>query len=153
MQCGFLGASSEPSWQSNSPSHSHFFWLRQRPLAQRNSSGPHVGYSTPEEEYVHQVCLKAITTLNCPAFCSVFLHISSGSQPLTTLWGFIRAIGAVNVVITHKVLGDTLSVLAHELVIITRAVGVHWKGKEHTLVNWDGTWLVGFGSFSTYNIF
>lgn len=46
VQRGFLGASSERSWQSNSPSHSHFFWLRQRPLAQRNSSGPHGGYST-----------------------------------------------------------------------------------------------------------
>uniref|UniRef100_A0A672UUJ9 Uncharacterized protein n=1 Tax=Strigops habroptila TaxID=2489341 RepID=A0A672UUJ9_STRHB len=33
------------SWQSNSPSHSHCRLLRQRPLAQRNSWGPHVGYS------------------------------------------------------------------------------------------------------------
>lgn len=51
VQRGFLGASSERSWQSNSPSHSHFFWLRQRPLAQRNSSGPHVGYSAAEQGY------------------------------------------------------------------------------------------------------
>lgn len=45
VQRGFLGASSEWSWQSNSPSHSHCRLLRQRPLAQRNSWGPQVGYS------------------------------------------------------------------------------------------------------------
>lgn len=45
VQRGFLGASSEWSWQSNSPSHSHCLLLRQRPLAQRNSWGPQVGYS------------------------------------------------------------------------------------------------------------
>lgn len=37
----------------------------------------------------------------------------------------IRAIGTVGVMITHKVLRDTLSVLAHELVLITGVVGVH----------------------------
>lgn len=45
VQCGFLGASSLWSWQSFSPSHSHWRELRQRPLAQRNSLGPQVGYS------------------------------------------------------------------------------------------------------------
>lgn len=45
VQRGFLGASSEWSWQSNSPSHSHCLLLRHRPLAQRNSWGPQVGYS------------------------------------------------------------------------------------------------------------
>uniref|UniRef100_A0A8B9FTS3 Uncharacterized protein n=1 Tax=Amazona collaria TaxID=241587 RepID=A0A8B9FTS3_9PSIT len=47
---GFLGASSEWSWQSNSPSHSHCRLLRQRPLAQRNSWGPHVGYSAGQQQ-------------------------------------------------------------------------------------------------------
>lgn len=38
--------------------------------------------------------------------------------------------------VAHKVLGDTLSVLAHELVLhITSAVGVHWKWKEQTAVS------------------
>lgn len=45
VQCGFMGASSLWSWQSFSPSHSHWRELRQRPLAQRNSLGPQVGYS------------------------------------------------------------------------------------------------------------
>lgn len=49
LQRGFLGASSEWSWQSNSPSHSHCRLLRQRPLAQRNSWGPQVGYSAGGE--------------------------------------------------------------------------------------------------------
>lgn len=42
-----------------------------------------------------------------------------------TFRGLIRAIGAVNVMITHKVLRDTLSILAHELVLVTGVVGVH----------------------------
>lgn len=57
----------------------------------------------------------------------VSLHVSS-SITLTTFWGFVGAIGAVNVMVAHKVVGDTLPVLAHELVLhITSAVGVHWK--------------------------
>lgn len=48
VQCGFLGASSLWSWQSFSPSHTHWRELRQRPLAQRNSLGPQVGYSGGE---------------------------------------------------------------------------------------------------------
>lgn len=41
--------------------------------------------------------------------------------------------------VAHKVLGDTLSVLARELVLnITSAVGVHWKWKEQTAVNGHG---------------
>lgn len=59
MQRGFLGASSDWSWQSKSPSHSHELWIRQRPLAQRNSLGLHVGYSavrngTPVKKRVEQ---------------------------------------------------------------------------------------------------
>lgn len=50
VQRGFLGASSEWSWQSKSPSHSHELSMRQRPLAQRNSVGPHVGYSAGAAE-------------------------------------------------------------------------------------------------------
>lgn len=46
LQFGFLGASSEWSWQSNSPSHSQDFWIRQRPLSQRNSLALQAGYST-----------------------------------------------------------------------------------------------------------
>lgn len=45
---------------------------------------------------------------------------------LTTFWGFVGAVGAVHVQVTHEVLGDTLSVLAHELILrIAGAVGVH----------------------------
>lgn len=51
--------------------------------------------------------------------------------PLTTFWRFIRAIGAVDVVVAHKVLGDALPVLAHELVLrVAGAVGVHCKQKK-----------------------
>lgn len=49
-QRGFLGASSDWSWQSKSPSHSHELRMRQRPLAQRNSLGPHVGYSAKRKD-------------------------------------------------------------------------------------------------------
>lgn len=44
---------------------------------------------------------------------------------LTTLRGFIRAIGTVAVMVTHKMLGNTQAVLAHELTVVTGAV-VHW---------------------------
>lgn len=138
VQRGFLGASSERSWQSNSPSHCHFFWLRQRPLAQRNSSGPHVGYSTPEQRAC--LLLTQIITFAHNLFCGQnfplslpagFFQDHNHTHTLTTFWGFIWAIGAVDVMIAHKVLGDTLSVLAHELILnITSAVGVHWKWKR-----------------------
>lgn len=41
---------------------------------------------------------------------------------LTTLLGLVRAITAVIVMVTHKVLWDTLSVLAHELIAAARVV-------------------------------
>lgn len=43
-------------------------------------------------------------------FCFFF------SRPLTTLLGLVGAITAVVVVVAHKVLGDALSILAHELI-------------------------------------
>ncbi len=51
VQIGFLGASSDWSLQSNSPSHSQFFCFRHWPLAQRKSFGPHVEYSTLWKEW------------------------------------------------------------------------------------------------------
>lgn len=41
---------------------------------------------------------------------------------LTTLGGLIGAVGAVTVMVTHKVLGDALAVLAHELAVVAGAV-------------------------------
>lgn len=42
--------------------------------------------------------------------------------------------------IAHKVLGDALPVLTHELVFrITRVVGVHWKQMETFVFNAWGT--------------
>lgn len=55
LQWGFKGASSERSWQSNSPSHSQFFCFRHWPLAQRKSLGPHVGYSVTERTSFVQI--------------------------------------------------------------------------------------------------
>lgn len=65
----------------------------------------------------------------------ILQHLTSGRREslrgsevceLTTFWGFVRAVGAVHVQVAHKVLGDTLSVLAHELILrVTSAVGVH----------------------------
>lgn len=51
---------------------------------------------------------------------------------LTTLGGFIRAIGTVAVMVTHKMLGNAQAVLAHELTVITGAV-VHWGQVEFSL--------------------
>lgn len=42
--------------------------------------------------------------------------------PLTTLLGLVWTIAAVAVMVTHEVLGDTLSVLAHELIAAARVV-------------------------------
>jgi hypothetical protein len=39
-----------------------------------------------------------------------------------TLRGLVRAISTVTVMVTHKVLGDALAVLAHELTVITGTV-------------------------------
>lgn len=39
-----------------------------------------------------------------------------------TLRGFVRAIGTVAVMVTHKMLGNTQAVLAHELTVVTGAV-------------------------------
>lgn len=60
------------------------------------------------------------------------LDVSNPAFPrLTTFWRFIRAIGAVDVVVAHKVFGDALPVLAHELVLrVAGAVGVHCKRKK-----------------------
>lgn len=56
------------------------------------------------------------------------------ARTLTTFEGFIRAVGTIKVVVAHKVLGDALSVLAHEFIFsIARIVVVHWKQTE-TLV-------------------
>lgn len=67
---------------------------------------------------------------NVPTSCLI-----SESHTLTTFWGFVRAIGAVDVMIADKVLGDTLSVLAHELGLrVTGIVGVHWKQTELVLL-------------------
>lgn len=48
------------------------------------------------------------------------LREATGS--LTTLQGLIGAIAAIVVMVAHKVLGDALSVLAHELVAAARVV-------------------------------
>lgn len=45
---------------------------------------------------------------------------------LTTLGGLIGAIGTVTVVVTHKVLGDALAVLAHKLAVVAGVV-VHCR--------------------------
>ena len=66
-------------------------------------------------------------------FTSISLPRHKLSQALTTFWGFIWAVGAVDVVVAHKVFGDALSVLAHELILgITRVVGVRWRKNTHT---------------------
>lgn len=49
--------------------------------------------------------------------------------PLTTLLGLIWAVAAVAVMVTHKVLGDALPVLAHELIAAARVVE-HWDIKK-----------------------
>lgn len=158
MQRGFLGASSERSWQSNSPSHSHFFWLRQRPLAQRNSSGPHVGYSTPDQEneeyYIKRIINHILSLLCGQVSFKLSQFLSQGTKPtLTTFWRFIRAIGAVSVMVAYKVLGDTLSVLAHELILgITSVVGVHLKQKKKTLVIGHRTMFFFYIFFLNYKI-
>lgn len=41
---------------------------------------------------------------------------------LTALWGLVGSVRAVDVVVTHKVLRDTLSVLARELILIAGVV-------------------------------
>lgn len=54
--------------------------------------------------------------------------------------------------VTYKVLGDTLSVLAHELILgITSVVGVHLKQKKSTLVNGHRT-MFFFYIFVFYKI-
>lgn len=66
-------------------------------------------------------------------------------RKLTTFEGFVRLIDTIKVMIAHKVLGDTLPVLAHELVFrITRVVGVHWKQME--------TFLFFFNAWGTVSL-
>lgn len=48
--------------------------------------------------------------------CFWFNCLISGERSLTTLQRLIGAIAAVVVMVTHKVLGDAQSVLAHELI-------------------------------------
>lgn len=117
VQCGFLGASSLWSWQSFSPSHSHWRELRQRPLAQRNSLGPQVGYSRGGRGSE----IGGTVPRNCRGHC----FFPPWSPELTTLWGLVRSICAVTVMVTHKVFGNALVVLAHELTVVTGAV-VHY---------------------------
>lgn len=64
--------------------------------------------------------------------------------PLTTFGGFIRAVGAVDVVVAHKVLGDALPVLAHELGLrVAGAVGVHCgRRKQQTGVAQPRAWCL-----------
>lgn len=52
-----IGASSEPSGQSTSPSHSHRAFTRQRPSAHWNSPVPHCRYPRKEEASVLQVSI------------------------------------------------------------------------------------------------
>lgn len=57
---------------------------------------------------------------------TVLNHLEGKVCALTTFRGFVGAIGAVHVQVAHKVLRNTLPVLAHELILwITSAVGVH----------------------------
>lgn len=54
--------------------------------------------------------------------------------PLTTFQRFIWAIGAVDVVVAHEVLGDALPVLAHELSLcVAGVVGVHCKWRTEQI--------------------
>lgn len=58
---------------------------------------------------------------------------SHHSPRLTTLRGLVRAISTVTVMVTHKVLGDALAVLAHELTVITGTVvywGQRWRAPQ-----------------------
>lgn len=48
---------------------------------------------------------------------------------LTALLGLVGTVAAVVVVVAHEVLGDALSVLAHELVAAARVVE-HWDRKK-----------------------
>lgn len=68
----------------------------------------------------------------CVIYCFLSTYCILHSYcSLTAFWRFIGAIRAVDVMVTDKVLGDTLSVLAHELILgITSAVGVHWNVKR-----------------------
>lgn len=81
--------------------------MRQRPLAQRNSLGPHVGYSGMARDPPVKKRRKK--------------ERGSGAR-LTALLRLVGAVAAVVVVVAHEVLGDALSVLAHELVAAARVV-------------------------------
>lgn len=95
--------------------------MRQRPLAQRNSLGPHVGYSTArrpkggEREREHPLACVLIK----------MAPISSW-RSLTALQGLVGAVATVVVMVTDKVLGNALPVLAHELIAATRVIE-HWE--------------------------
>lgn len=145
MQRGFLGASSERSWQSNSPSHSHFFWLRQRPLAQRNSSGPHVGYSTSQQEDVyHKTTTMKCCGMNFWTFLPDFLfqdssphthspHSGDSSEPSeqSMSWSHTKCLGI------HRLFWQPNSFSSQVLLVYTG------NGK-HTFVNGHGTLLAEF---------
>lgn len=73
LQFGFLGASSEWSWQSNSPSHSQDFWIRQRPLSQRNSLALQAGYSTKTNKERDQLW-------HIKSFSNHFIHLSAANK-------------------------------------------------------------------------
>lgn len=97
--------------------------MRQRPLAQRNSLGPHVGYSTARRRRSERERERPLA--------SVLIKVTppppiSSWRSLTTLQGLVGAVAAVVVMVTHKVLGNALPVLAHELVAATRVVE-HWE--------------------------
>lgn len=80
--------------------------MRQRPLAQRNSLGPHVGYSAVGERQ--------------PVKKGSGGKRRGSRASLTALLRLVGAVAAVAVVVTHEVLGNALSVLAHELVAVAR---------------------------------
>lgn len=69
----------------------------------------------------------------------------SNKRSLTTLLWLIWAIAAVVVMVTHKVLGDALSVLAHELVAAARVVE-HWDIKKYVESEWGKNYYRATGA-------
>lgn len=84
--------------------------MRQRPFAQRNWFGPQVGYSVRSR------------VLGQPTSWAPALPAPSQPVPLTTFRGFIAAVTAVVVMVTHKVFRDALPVLTKKLRLVTGVV-------------------------------